>query len=181
MNLCAHTYPNGHLCESPALRNERLCYYHKRDHDRRARLDQNLDHRRSLIASGNTYELNQVLRDGKTVFDDNCAELFQDLQAPSLDNGNAIQTQLSTVFYAIATQQVSPRAAALMLYNLQIASANLKNTRPPDHDRARKAEEDSRPIPAFEPFLEAMERARQKAVDMAASLGKKKVANGAEG
>jgi len=182
VNLCAHARTNGKLCESPALKERRFCYYHQRDLDRRDALEQNLDHRRGLIAKGQTYELHQLLPDGKTIFDDNSVELFQEMKPPLLEDGDAIQAELSTLYRIIATRQVDHRTAALLLYNLKIATMNVRNTRPPFTRSNEHAMEDDSPIKGFGPMDAVYERARQKAQAMQNPASPaKKAASGTEG
>jgi len=47
---------------------------------------------------------------------------------PSLEDANSIQAGLAEILRLLATQQIEHRTAALMLYALQTASANLKHT-----------------------------------------------------
>jgi hypothetical protein len=162
--LCSYPRTDGRLCKSPALHDQRFCYYHPRDHDRRRRLEQNLQHRRSCIANGQFYELHSELPDGRP-FDDNTCGLFADLQPQLLDDGNAIQQQLSSVYHAMSTQQVPIKFGLAMLWNLQLALGNLKNVRPPDFDCDRAATADITPIhryPGFEDEWE-LEQQRQQA------------------
>jgi hypothetical protein len=36
--LCNHVMPNGNTCGSPALRNQRFCYFHQEQHKRAKRI-----------------------------------------------------------------------------------------------------------------------------------------------
>jgi hypothetical protein len=47
---------------------------------------------------------------------------------PSLEDANSIQVALAEMFRLLATQQIDHKSAALMLYALQTASANLRMT-----------------------------------------------------
>jgi hypothetical protein len=47
---------------------------------------------------------------------------------PTLEDANSIQVALADVIRMLRTQEVDHRTAALMLYALQTASANLKHT-----------------------------------------------------
>ena len=159
--LCGHARTNGRLCESPALHAKRYCYYHQRDHDRRIRIEQNLEYRRGCIASGKTHELHCLLPDGKTAYDDNSAELFHDLQPSIFEDGDAIQVELSTLYRAISTRQLDAQTARLLLYNLQIASNNLRNAHPPSW-RLAMATQDEAPIKPFAPIAEAIHRVQHR-------------------
>ena len=159
--LCSYPRTDGRLCKSPALQDQRFCYYHQRDHDRRRRLMQNLEHRRSCIANQKFYELHAALPDGRA-FDDNTSELFADLQPQLLDDGNAIQQQLSSVYHAMSTQQIPIKSGIALCYNLQLALANLKNVRPPDFDFDRTATADTSPIRRFPGFEDDWELEQQR-------------------
>jgi hypothetical protein len=52
----------------------------------------------------------------------------QILTLPTLEDANSIQVGLAEVIRQLAAQMIDHRTAALMLYALQIASANVKNT-----------------------------------------------------
>jgi hypothetical protein len=178
--ICNAPRTDGRLCKSPSMHDKLYCYYHQRDHDRRRRIEQNLDHRRSCIANENFYELHCEMPD-KSSYDDNLAGLFSDLGAPLLDDGNAIAQQLSTVFYGLATHQIPQKKAWTMIFNLQVAMSNLKNVRPPDTQYDSCATEDPNPIQLM-PGLEAIaDRALERAKKMAEDLAAKKAANGTEG
>src|SRR5437016_1716510 len=160
-NFCSHARTDGRYCKSPALHGQRFCYYHQRDHDRRMRLSQNLEHRRSCISHGRFQELHTQMPDN-SAFDDNSAGLFHDLQPQLLDDPNAIQSWLSTMFHVIATRQIDLRAAGLLLYNLQIASGNLKRARAPLFDHERVATADATPIHRYPGFEDAWELLKQR-------------------
>jgi hypothetical protein len=55
----------------------------------------------------------------------NDADVFDTLDLPVLEDANAVQVATSAVFHALGARQIRPRRAALMLYALQIAHANL--------------------------------------------------------
>ncbi len=93
---CQHLKVNGTQCGSPALRDEKCCYYHMRWHGG-SKFCQDL---RSREISG----------------------------LPILEDANSIQVGLAEVMRHLVTQEIDHRTAALMLYALQTASANLKNT-----------------------------------------------------
>ena len=94
---CQHIKVKGTQCASPALREEKCCYFHMRW--RRKSMDVNL----------NVQEHGTIM-------------------LPILEDANSIQVGLAEVMRLLATQQIDHRTAALMLYALQTASANLKQT-----------------------------------------------------
>src|SRR5580698_9831320 len=97
VNRCQHVKVNGTQCGSPALRRRRLCFFHVRSLEQRARI---LD--------------SQFKQAGFVV--------------PLLEDANAVQMALMQVMQLLATGQMEHRTAALMLYALQTASCNLRNT-----------------------------------------------------
>jgi hypothetical protein len=93
---CQHIKVNGTQCGSPALRDEKCCYYHMRW---RAASKFVEDLRKREIAG-----------------------------LPILEDANSIQVGLAEVMFQLVTQEIDHRTAALMLYALQTASANLRMT-----------------------------------------------------
>jgi hypothetical protein len=94
---CQHIKVNGTQCASPALRDEKHCYYHMRW--RRKSMEVNLN-----VQEHGTINL------------------------PILEDANSVQVGLAEMMRLLATRQVDHRTAALTLYALQTASANLKRT-----------------------------------------------------
>jgi hypothetical protein len=105
-NRCQHVKVNGTQCGCPALRRNKLCYFHKRHHDERVQL--NLDR----------------LKDGRQK--DSRRRATIDL--PVLEDANSIQVSLMQIMRPIITGQLDAKTAGLLLYALQTASANLGRT-----------------------------------------------------
>ena len=93
---CQHIKINGTQCGSPALRRNRLCYFHKSWQNSRIVL--NADRARRTRA----------------VFD-----------LPLLEDANSIQIALMQVIRLILGGQIDQKTAGLLLYALQTASSNL--------------------------------------------------------
>ena len=98
-NRCQHLKTNGTQCGSPALHRNRFCYFHKRYQDERIRL--NVDRRRRGTA---TFFL------------------------PVLEDANSIQMSLMQIMRLLLTGQIEHKTASLLLYALQTASTNLRQT-----------------------------------------------------
>jgi hypothetical protein len=94
---CQHVKVNGTQCGSPALRRRRLCFFHVRCQEQRAR-----------IAGSHFGQARFVV--------------------PVLEDANAVQMALMQVMQLLATGQMEHKTAGLMLYALQTASVNLRNT-----------------------------------------------------
>jgi hypothetical protein len=97
VNRCQHVKVNGTQCGSPALRRRRLCFFHVRCQEQRAR-----------IAESQFKQARFVV--------------------PILEDANAVQMALMQVMELLGSGQMEHKTAGLMLYALQTASCNLRNT-----------------------------------------------------
>ena len=97
VNGCQHVKVNGTQCGSPALRRRRLCFFHVRCQEQRARI------------AGSQF--------GQARF-----------VVPLLEDANSVQMALMQVMQLLSSGQMEHKTAALMLYALQTASCNLRNT-----------------------------------------------------
>src|SRR5437016_8627106 len=95
---CQHLKTNGTQCGSPALRNGEYCYFH-----RRWRMT--------------TVDLSHSAHHVTTEF-----------VLPVLEDADSIQITLGQIMRMIVCRQVDTKSAGLLLYGLQIASANLRRT-----------------------------------------------------
>ncbi len=96
---CQHIKVNGTQCGSPALRRNRFCFFHKRFQDQRINLA--TDRKRRGAA-------NFIL--------------------PVLEDANSVQIAIMQVMRMLVTGQMDHKTASLLLYALQTASANLRQT-----------------------------------------------------
>jgi hypothetical protein len=97
---CDHLKADGVYCSSPALRDQRFCYFHLDAHARRVQAASHRLH-------------NEPCR----------------LHMPILDNMHAVQAGLQQVVDALADGRIQNRRAALLLFALQQAATSL-NSRP---------------------------------------------------
>jgi hypothetical protein len=109
---CRHIFTDGRRCGSPTLRSpaghEPFCFYHH--NSRGAASMTNRDPARAA-AQPSTFVL------------------------PTPEDRSSIQHALGQVLQRIASNEIDPRRAGLLLYGLQIASLNLKKDREiPDED-----------------------------------------------
>ena len=95
---CQHLKVNGTQCGSPALREQRYCYFHK-------------DWRRKRL------QINAKIRPGQGA-----------VTLPVLEDADSIQVALVQVMRLLISAQIDHRTAGLLLYALQTASANLART-----------------------------------------------------
>ena len=95
---CQHLKTNGTQCGSPAMRNGEYCYFHRRW--RMTSVD--LSHSAHHVTS--------------------------EFVLPVLEDADSIQITLGQIMRMIVCRQVDTKSAGLLLYALQIASANLRRT-----------------------------------------------------
>src|SRR2546427_11426987 len=96
---CQHIKVNGTQCGSPAVRDRRFCFFHKKWHDQRI-----------VINSA------QARQSPPT------------LDLPVLEDANSIQDALMQVMRLLISHQIDHKTAGLLLYALQTASFNLHRT-----------------------------------------------------
>lgn len=144
VETCYHVMPNGEYCEAVAMTDSDYCYYHHRDHQRRANIMRSLQLRRRALARDaalnippDPENLNQA-----------SATLFQSLDLPLLDSRLAIQVTITNLLRAIATRQIETKHAALMLYGLQIAVSNIRPLMGTPDEHTEVTVEDLDPLPS---------------------------------
>ena len=97
---CDHLKEDGVYCSSPALSDQRYCYFHL-----------NARARRVQAAHARLH-----------------GEARPRFQMPVLDNMHAVQAGIQQVVDALADDRIDNRRAGLLLYALQQAAAGLKST-----------------------------------------------------
>jgi hypothetical protein len=100
---CQHLKINGIQCGSPALRNERFCFFHQ---------EQRQNHPEVMSSKQKSRSRRRAIP----------------LVLPVLEDANSIQVALMQVMQLLLSAQIEHRAAGLLLYALQTASANLART-----------------------------------------------------
>ena len=132
---CRHVLASGGTCDSPALAKSQWCYFHTRLHQRQSqRQAARHSHRRpdgrfaALPAPEGSSPNNQAVTDtidygsypvGST---NSCENAPLDL--PPVEDTASIQLALIDVLQALAANQLDTKRAGLLLYGLQVASAN---------------------------------------------------------
>jgi hypothetical protein len=111
-NRCQHIKVNGTQCGSPALRRNRLCYFHKRHHDERIEL--NADRQKNARARRRSIAID----------------------LPVFEDANSIQVSFMQITRLLIAGDIDAKVAGLVLYALQTASSNLHRARfePDVHD-----------------------------------------------
>jgi hypothetical protein len=94
---CDHLKEDGVLCDSPALRGQKLCYFHQRDHKRR-----------QFAAS--------VIRRADVLGP----------RLPRMKSLNDVQLALAEVINALAANRVPIQRASRVLFDLEQATVTLR-------------------------------------------------------
>jgi len=100
---CQHVRPSGKKCAAIAIRGHRFCYFH-------------LQSRRSQYAVTPA----EAVANGATAPVPEAATIA----LPMLEDRSAVQIVLTQILRALAANQIDAKRAGLLLYGLQIASAN---------------------------------------------------------
>jgi hypothetical protein len=103
---CQHLKVNGTQCGSPALRNERFCFFHQEQKQNHPAIDPNS--KSKVDRKSNRRAVQMIL--------------------PVLEDANSIQVALMQVMRLLISAQIDHRTAGLLLYALQTASVNLART-----------------------------------------------------
>lgn len=148
---CQHIKVNGTRCDSPALKGKAYCYFHYRSRLHDAAVSPKADGQEPTPPSQELAARSQELPPAAGIPLN--GEFFL------LEDANSIQCALQWVLRRILASSIDRRQAALLLYGLQIASANLKKTNfEPYYKRI------IRDIPAAEPeTAESAETAHEPA------------------
>jgi hypothetical protein len=101
---CQHIKVNGVQCGSPALQNEKHCFFH------------DAWRRKAMKPATSLTTPNIEFRS------------LSKITLPLLEDANSIQIGLTEIVRLLVDQQIEYRTAALILYALQTAAGNIKNT-----------------------------------------------------
>jgi hypothetical protein len=126
---CRHVLASGTSCNSPALTESNWCYFHTRLYQRQGqRRAARHTHRRpdgrfaALPApEGSTTE---TIDYGP--YPVGASAPAAPLDLPPVEDTESIQLALIDVLQALAANQIDPKRAGLLLYGLQVASANVQ-------------------------------------------------------
>jgi hypothetical protein len=150
---CRHVRTDSDRCHAAAIKGGHWCFFHARLHDQQAQRVAREAQRRSrdaqsqLRLTDGTFAPAEESPEG--IFDPGLypveaggqrepATLHSHasahaetaslpLQLPDVEDSASIQLALIEVIHALAANQLDPRRAGLLLYALQVASANAKN------------------------------------------------------
>jgi hypothetical protein len=154
---CRHVRTDSDRCHAAAIKGGHWCFFHARLHDQQAQRvareaqRRSRDARSQLRLTDGTFAPPEETLEGipESIFDQGIypveagdhrepatlnshgsayAETASlSLQLPDVEDSASIQLALIEVIHALAANQLDPRRAGLLLYALQVASANAKN------------------------------------------------------
>ena len=152
---CRHVRTDSDRCHAAAIKGDHWCFFHARLHDQQAQRvareaqRRSRDARSQLRLTDGTFAPTEETTE--RIFDQGIypvqagdhrepatlnshgsayAETASlPLQLPDVEDSASIQLALIEVIHALAANQLDPRRAGLLLYALQVASANAKNVR----------------------------------------------------
>lgn len=99
--ICRHLRMSGQRCKSPALRDERFCYFHT-----------NLSRHHRQLRPNHVYD--HLLEPGKSI------------RLAPIEDRDSLQMALSQTVGAIATNQIEVKQGVAVLYGLQQLASNMK-------------------------------------------------------
>src|SRR6266403_1345548 len=135
---CNFIKTNGTICESPAMKDRELCYYHGRDKSR----VENFQQARGL-KSDDYMNGHPALQASLN------PEIMESLEMPALDDAVSIQVALTNLLRAVCYEHISEKRAGLALYALQVAVSNLANLQLAITEGQKVATQDPQPIHPF--------------------------------
>src|SRR5271156_1674789 len=112
---CRHIFTDGRRCASPSLRQENFCYFHHTT--RKPITPETQKERRRTTARLNEFHI------------------------PLPEDRSAIQASIGIILQKIASNDLDPRRAGLLLYGLQIASLNLPKQAPHEDEEEEQVQE----------------------------------------
>lgn len=130
---CRHVLASGNSCNSPALAKRHWCYFHDRLHQRQTTRHTNrrADGRfAALPAPEGSTPSNQAITETidygpyPVGVPTSASVPAASLDLPPVEDTESIQLALIDVIQALAANQIDTKRAGLLLYGLQVASAN---------------------------------------------------------
>ncbi|HEX6770848.1 MAG TPA: hypothetical protein VF126_02395 [Acidobacteriaceae bacterium] len=140
---CRHVRTDSDRCRAAAIKGGHWCYYHSRLHQQQEVARRRFEAGRQPRLSNGLFAPREATVDqgypaggDMEPVDSSAAEESAPrsesqrsivLQLPAPEDSASIQLALIEVIQALAADQIKPRRAGLLLYGLQVASANAKN------------------------------------------------------
>ena len=113
MEFCHHIKVDGRPCDSPALQGDYFCYFPSRLHKRHAKL-----RKTAAIATKSTEKGEKSAENASA----------PELHLPTIEDVNSLHVALTLVTQALALGRIEPPRARVLLYSLQLISANIGRT-----------------------------------------------------
>jgi hypothetical protein len=139
---CRHVLASGGTCNSPALAKSAWCYFHTRLHYRQGERQaarhtlRRQDGRFAALPAPDGSSI-QTIDYGSYPVTEAVAWEKSPLELPPLEDAVSIQLALIDVLQALAANQLDTKRAGLLLYGLQVASANVQKMHRPISDVVR--------------------------------------------
>jgi hypothetical protein len=127
--ICRHIKINGERCGSPALHNQPYCYFHRILTASHPHLPAPVPGVPGQLAGwgGDPGVPGQLAGwDGDPTREPHLAATQPTLNLPALEDRESIQLAASIIIGALARNTLDTRRAAVLLYGLQVASANAR-------------------------------------------------------
>jgi hypothetical protein len=150
---CRHVLPSSDRCNAAAIKGGHWCYYHARLHFQQTQRQAQQSARRSREARSKPRLTDGTFAPPKEIIDQESSPVGScpvgsteparhpeqreapehysaetiPLELPAVEDSASIQLALIQVLQALASSQLDPRRAGLLLCGLQVASANAKN------------------------------------------------------
>lgn len=139
---CRHVRASGQACHSPALAQSNWCYFHSRLYENRDQRPAAYPSRRASLVQRNpprgarakagqletidygAYPVGPPAGAGSAAA---AAQAGAAFYLPPVEDTESVQLALIEVLQALAANQIDAKRAGLLLYGLQVASANAKN------------------------------------------------------
>jgi hypothetical protein len=124
---CRHIRPSGRRCQSFALRGKPFCYHHESVNAHLRTLHPPADGTENILhpmnLSAEKFQREPILAE---YFSKTRAPL--ELRFPTLEDADSIQLSLSMLLTALGQNRIDLKRASGMIYALQVAAANVRNT-----------------------------------------------------
>jgi hypothetical protein len=150
---CRHVLPSSNRCHAAAIKGGHWRYYHARLHFQQTQRQAQESARRSREARSKPRLTDGTFAPPEEIIDQESSHIGSSpvgstkparhpeqheepehysaetipLELPDVEDSASIQLALIQVIQALASSQLDPRRAGLLLYGLQVASANAKN------------------------------------------------------
>ena len=152
---CRHVLASGGACNSPALAKSAWCYFHTRLHYRQGERQaarhtlRRQDGRFAALPAPDGSSIQTIDYGPYPVGAATNSATWENtpLDLPPVEDTESIQLALIDVLQALAANQLDPKRAGLLLYGLQVASANAAKMRiPSDGVRSITYTEEGTPL-----------------------------------